>query len=81
MATKMDWLAELEAKVHEAAEQLTALREENQGLEERVKELEAKLAAGSADSAGEANGWAEERDEIRRRVSALTEVLEGLIES
>ena len=84
IATKIEWLAELETKVHEAAERLTALREENRALTEKVEELEAKLTvatAATADGSGEESTlWQEEREEIRRRVGALTEVLEGLVE-
>jgi hypothetical protein len=69
-------LDELEARVHEAAERLRALKEQNARLTERVGELEEQLTAREEDA-----GWAAERDEVRRRLEALVATLEGLLES
>ena len=64
------WLDSLETRVRDAAERLRELKEENAALKERIRELE-----------GEADGrWTEEREEIRRRVEALTKRLEDLAE-
>jgi predicted RNase H-like nuclease (RuvC/YqgF family) len=73
----IDWMDALEEKVHEAAERLAELKEENQALARRVEELETQLAATQTDEAGEA--WKAEREEIRRRVEKLTRGLEGLV--
>jgi predicted RNase H-like nuclease (RuvC/YqgF family) len=76
----IDWLDALEEKVHEAAERIAELKEENQALARRVEELETQLAATTPeepDEAGEA--WKTEREEIRRRVEKLTRGLEGLV--
>jgi predicted nucleic acid-binding Zn-ribbon protein len=61
----MEWLDELETRVREAAERLGELREENQGLQERVDELETKLAAAIPASleAAEGSEVAEAREE------------------
>lgn len=64
-------LAELERKVREAAGRLSTLREENLSLKQRIADLE---AAG-------AGRWADERDQIRQRVEALTRQLEALASS
>lgn len=64
------WLDSLETRVRDAALRLRELKEENAALKERIRELE-----------GEAGGrWEEEREEIRRRVEALTRRLEELAE-
>jgi FtsZ-binding cell division protein ZapB len=74
----IDWLEGLESKVHEAAERLRALREENRELARRVEALETELA--DARRSGEAaESWESERDEIRRRVERLADGLEELI--
>jgi hypothetical protein len=70
------WLRVLEEKVHAAAGRIRELREENDGLRQRIEELEARLAV-PAD--GEAAGWVEEREEIRGRVARLVEHLEELV--
>jgi hypothetical protein len=67
-------LDELEARVHEAAERLRALREQNARLSERVTELEGQLAAREEEGA-----WVAEREEIRRRLERLVAGLEGLL--
>jgi cell division septum initiation protein DivIVA len=57
------------------------LREENESLQGRIVELEERLAtAESAESGrGEASGqWEREREEVRRRMEALTRRLEEL---
>lgn len=72
----LEWLEELETKIHHATEELRRLRQENRGLEQRVRELEADLeAADTGDGA-----WQDERQEIRRRVTKLAEGLEQLLE-
>jgi len=68
---EIDWLEGLESRVHDAVEQLAELREENRKLREAVKNLETRLAAGGS-------AWEVEREEVRRRVEALTARLEGL---
>ena len=55
--------------------------EEIEVLQSRVQELERQLAAVEterAEAAGAAKAWEIEREEVRRRVEALTERLEGL---
>ena len=68
---QIDWLEGLESRVRDAVEQLAELREENRKLRDTVKSLETRLAAGGA-------AWEAEREEVRRRVEALTARLEGL---
>ncbi|HKV09968.1 MAG TPA: cell division protein ZapB [Thermoanaerobaculia bacterium] len=65
------WLETLETRVRDAAERLRELKEENAALKERIRELESDTGGG---------GWEEEREEIRRRVEALTRRLEELAE-
>lgn len=88
-APEIDFLDALEAKIHEAAERLRALRSENRALAQRVADLEAQLAergedAAVIDMAGAANGgneeWRLERDAIRQRVESLAGRLEELLE-
>ena len=67
----IEWLDILETRVRDAAERLRELKEENAALKERIRELE-------GDAGG---GWEEEREEIRRRVEALTRRLEELAEA
>jgi chromosome segregation ATPase len=58
--------------------------EEVEALRARVRGLEADLAAAEtarAAAAAAARSWEIEREEVRRRVEALTERLEGLAES
>jgi chromosome segregation ATPase len=55
--------------------------EELEALRVRVRRLEGDLAAAEterAEAAAAARSWAVERDEVRRRVEALTERLAGL---
>lgn len=55
--------------------------EEIEVLQSRVRELERQLAAAEterAEAASAAKAWEIEREEVRRRVEALTERLEGL---
>jgi chromosome segregation ATPase len=57
--------------------------EELELLQSRVRELERQLAAAETEraaAAGAAKAWEIEREEVRRRVEALTERLEGLTE-
>lgn len=70
------WMNDLEAKVHQAAERLSALEAENEGLRGTVAELEKRLA-----DEGDRAGWERERDEVRGRVESLTQRLEKLLES
>lgn len=75
-----EWLDSLENSVKKATAEIARLRGENDRLSTVVAELEARLAAatnGGEDPAVQA--WATERDEVRRRVEALTERLEGLV--
>lgn len=76
-----DWLDALEEKVRAAGEKMQELRAENAQLTDRVAELEARLAEAEAGASEAADsGWAEEREEIRRRVEQLTQGLEELME-
>lgn len=70
-------LAKLETRVLEAAERIRGLKQDNERLSARVRQLEAELGARSDDGAAE---WQAEREEIRRRVDALSKTLEGLLE-
>ncbi len=67
----------LERRIHEAAERLTALREDNAVLRARVAELEKAVAAPGRD---EAEAWSRERDDLRQRVEQLVERLAGLLD-
>lgn len=67
----------LERRVAEAAERLTALREENAVLRARVIELEHELSAGRSGGDGEA--WAREREALRRRLEQLSARLAELL--
>lgn len=69
---KASFLDQLEDKVHAAAEQIQALREENHKLTARVEELE--------NASSDSEGWDEERQEIRERVERLTGRLESLLD-
>ena len=69
------WLQALEEKVHAAAGRILELRDENTRLRQKIEELEERLTT-PTDEAGER--WAEEREEIRGRVTRLVEHLEGL---
>lgn len=80
-----EWLEHLEKTVHDAAETITTLREEKQGLASRIEELEDEVERLEAEGGGDAGdgateAWQEERSEIRRRVESLTEKLEGLLD-
>jgi len=68
---EINWLEGLESRVHDAVEHLGELRKENRALREAVKDLETRLAAGGV-------AWEAEREEVRRRVEALTARLEEL---
>src|SRR5262249_11942990 len=83
VAMAMDWLDDLETRVHDAAERLRELKDQNADLERRIAELETKLAAAAeAGHAGasDAFDWAAERDDIRRRVEKLAASLDELLE-
>ncbi len=69
---KASFLDQLEDKVHAAAEQIQALREENRKLTARVEELK--------NASSDSEGWDEERQEIRERVERLTGRLESLLD-
>ena len=72
---EIEWLDDLESRVHEAAARLRELKDKNGGLERRIAELETQLAA----TPGQAD-WESERDDIRRRVEKLASSLEDLLE-
>lgn len=78
----IDFLAPLEAKVHEASERLRALRAQNRELTDQVAHLTARLA--EREAVGEANdesaAWRQERDAIRERVESLAGRLEDLLD-
>ncbi|MEO1086568.1 MAG: cell division protein ZapB [Acidobacteriota bacterium] len=79
-----EWLQNLEEKVQLTAQRLRDVREENEQLEARCKELESKvedletqlLEAGDGEGGAE---WQEERDEIRTRVEKLVDHLGELM--
>jgi predicted nucleic acid-binding Zn-ribbon protein len=71
------WLRDLEERVQEASTRLRELRAENEQLREKLGELEQRLAAEPGE--GDAAGWAEEREEIRRRVEDLVQHLDELL--
>jgi chaperonin cofactor prefoldin len=77
MAAEADWVAALEEKVNAAVRRIKTLRSENDALSRRVKELEAR--AGESPT-GTTDSWAQEREEVRRRVEQLTERLGELLE-
>ena len=68
------WLAELEARVREAAAEIGRLRHDNRKLEKEVAKL--KKAAGGN---GGAAAWQQERAEVRSRLERLTAQLEGAL--
>jgi FtsZ-binding cell division protein ZapB len=74
----MEFLDELESRVREATERIRSLKEENARLADRVATLEEQLAD-AVGGEGEA-AWAEEREEVRSRLEALTRTLEDLLE-
>lgn len=69
----LEWLEELETRVHEATERLRELQEENRSLQERVDELETKLTAEKVEPA-EGSELAEAREEneaLREQIAEL----------
>jgi chromosome segregation ATPase len=70
-----NWLASLEDRVREAAAELRRLRDENESLQERLRQAEKKAPARGADAAA----WEKERGAIRERVERLVAQLEGLL--
>lgn len=72
-AVEMEWLGDLEARVHEAAERLDELREENRTLLRQVRELETRAATLSLPLAApvEAADRDEELATLRARVREL----------
>lgn len=76
-ATEEVLLDGLERRVHAAVEKIRALKAENSRLAGRIEALEGELEA--ATEGGGAAAWKEEREQVRRRVEALTSTLEGLL--
>lgn len=85
MSEESGWLDALEERVHQAAERIGALGEENVRLRTRVAELERELKAARAGAPaagkGETAAWRQERAEVRRRVEKLAERLGELFTS
>lgn len=71
----MEGLDLLEQRVGEAAAQLRSLREENDSLIRRVRELEGEL--GSVREGVE--DWETQRTDVRERVAGLIRDLEALL--
>lgn len=72
----MEWLEELETRVHEASERLGELREENRSLQERVEELETKLSVAipanlEAAEGSEVATAREENEALREQIANL----------
>ncbi|MEM1176922.1 MAG: cell division protein ZapB [Acidobacteriota bacterium] len=79
-----EWLQNLEEKIQLTAQRLRDLRDENEQLEARCKELESKvedLETQLLEAAEEGGGaeWQEERDEIKTRVEKLVDHLGELL--
>ena len=72
------WLRDLEEKVRETSARLGELKRRNGELAKKLAELEEQLAA--APDPDEAAAWAEERDDIQKRVEKLVDHLGGLLE-
>ena len=69
----MEWLEELETRVLEATERLRELREENQGLQQRVQELETKLAAATPDPGEESEALRETIADLELKLARAEE--------
>lgn len=70
----IEWLEQLETRVREATERLREIREENQGLQNRVDELETQLAAvtsAPAEGSGELSEARHENEALRRQIADL----------
>ena len=77
----IEWMENLERRVHEAAEEIRRLRGENDQLLERTTSLERELAQAAGGSVVPTDeAWEEERAEVRTRVEKLVRHLEGLIQ-
>lgn len=74
----VDWLGDLESRVHSAAERLKGLREENRALAARVEELEGRLAVLPLASPAAAAPEHGDAPELRARNQELERRLEGL---
>lgn len=70
------WIDQLEEAVERASARLRELEKRNRELETRL----AALARQAEEKGAEADGWEEEKEEIRRRVARLAEGLESLLE-
>ncbi|MEE8138662.1 MAG: hypothetical protein V3T81_07330 [Thermoanaerobaculia bacterium] len=73
----MNWLSDLEEKVHAVSQQLEALRKESRSFKSKMQKLRRELAEARAD--GGNRDWERQREEVRRRVSRLAERLEKLV--
>ena len=69
----MEWLEELETRVHEATERLLELKDENRSLQERVDELETKLTAATTDPGEENEALREQIAELELKLARLEE--------
>lgn len=73
-----DWLADLEAKVQTAVDELKAVRKENVSQKKMIADLEKELA-NSQQQNQSSDDWEKERTEIRKRVEKLASGLEKLL--
>ena len=73
-----DWLADLEAKVQTAVDELKAVRKENVSQKKKIADLEKKLANTQQQNQS-SDDWEKERTEIRKRVEKLASGLEKLL--
>ncbi len=76
------WLKELGDAVAAATKEIARLRRQNKSLSTQLQKAKGELTASkqraASEPAPEAEAWAGEREEIRRRVARLVDTLEEL---